>query len=305
MKILMIGNFGTSWDNSICDEKHIADALRDLGHQVKELQREDLHFSLVNEFDFILIAQWNGYVLNVCQKLKEAYKCPVVYWAFDYQFDSNEQWHFEMAKEADLFLSKEMNNRKFYESFGCNFRWLPQQFAPMFLDKKSEIEKKYDVLFTGSYLSYAPFRTEVLKAVDKEFDLHIFSVTQDEWRKQGLKNVHPPIMDKGLPELYAKAKINLSVDWKIDADGYWSDRNAQIMCCGAKPLFKYIPLSEAIFRDKVDYFYSIEDCFIMINNRLKDGYSDKEINDTYNYAQSNLKVINSVRDLLTIIGSII
>ncbi len=31
MRILSIGNFGRSWDGSICDEEHIAKALEDMG----------------------------------------------------------------------------------------------------------------------------------------------------------------------------------------------------------------------------------------------------------------------------------
>ena len=34
MKILFLGNFGTGWDGSICDETHIAGALERLEHTV-------------------------------------------------------------------------------------------------------------------------------------------------------------------------------------------------------------------------------------------------------------------------------
>lgn len=302
MNILLIGNFGSGWDGSICDEKHISNALEDLGHEVHEWQREDVNKGFVpnGPFDFILVAQWSGYPPNFIRETKRFYRCPVVYWAFDYQFDSNENWHFEMAKEADFFVSKEMDNREFYKSIGANFKWLPQDFAPEFLDAE-EHEKEYDVVFTGSYLPHAPFRTEVLKAIDEKYDLHVFSVTPDQWKEQGLKNVHGPIMDHGLPELYGKSKIVVSVDWK-QAEGYWSDRNAQAMCCGAFVLFKYVPMSELVFSEGVAYFNTIDECLEKIEFYLNHEESRNIIaNLGYLLAQQNLKVSNRVEQLLTIV----
>ncbi len=301
MKILSIGNFGTSWDGSICDEKHIAEALKDLGHKVIEMQRESLHFSLSEEFDFILIAQWSGYPIQVCQKLKQSYHCPVIYWAFDYQFDSQEQWHFEMAKEADLFLSKELNNKEFYKSIGANFHWLSQDFAPEFLKKKAKFKKEYEVVFTGTYLPQAVFRNQLLKEIDKNFDLHIFTVTPDLYQKDGFKNVHPPILDEGLIDLYSRTKINLSCDWK-QAEGYWSDRNAQIMACGGFVLNKYVSPQEIVFHDKIVYFNQIKECLEKIDYFLKNEKEREEIAfKGYKYAQKNLKVKNRVNQLLTIV----
>jgi hypothetical protein len=301
MKILVIGNFGTGWDGSVCDEKHIAEELKNLGHEVTELQREDAVEVQNGDYAFILIAQWNGYGDHVCEKLRNLYKCPVVYWAFDYQWDSNEAWHFEMAKEADLFLSKEMDHRRDYEDMGANFRWLPQDFAPRFLwPPQEEPKPEKQIIFTGSYLPQAQFRTDVLKAIDEKYELDIFSVTPDQWKEQGLKNVNGPLMDEALSELYTKYKICLSVDWKVDAEGYWSDRNAQIMCCGGLVLFKYVPLSEIVFRDYVVYFDTIEDCLEKIDRILENNYIGKQYAGMA-YAQDNLKAANRVMDMLEIV----
>ena len=95
---------------------------------------------------------------------------------------------------CDLFLSPEFKPLD-------KHRWLPQAFAPMFLDIHRPIiqrqefgeDKDIDVLFTGTYLPQCTFRTEVLKAVDEKFKLHVCSVTQNEWNEQGLKDVNPPV----------------------------------------------------------------------------------------------------------------
>lgn len=277
MKILSVGNFGTGWDGSICDEEHIAKALEDLGHEVFRCQRETGVFKEA-DYDFTLVAQWDNY-----KELKGLPE-PVVYWAFDYQANGQE-WHEKLIKAADLYLSKRIADSKY-----PNWQWLSQDFAPSFL-AKAEADKDIDVLFTGSYLPWATERNETIRAVNEKFNLVVHSV--NDWpflERQG------PVMDRSLPELYARAKVILSIDHTLEA-GYWSDRNAQIMACGRRPLFRYVPLSEARFGDRVDYFYSVEDCLQKISYRLET--EEKSTN------ADGLFVEDRVKDLLTIIGGVL
>lgn len=292
MKIMIIGNFGISWDGSICDEKHIADALKNLGHEVIEMQREDVSEGLhmtYKAFDFILIAQWNSYPEHICKTLREEHDCPIIYWAFDYQFESHEDWHFEMAKEADLFLSPELEHKQEYLDMGVNFYWFPQSFAPDFLERiRGNHFKEYDVVFTGSLNPNNKRRYDLLKAVDEKFDLHIFTTTPDD----SFKNVHPAVLDYDLPYLIAKTKINLSID-SFHIEGSWSDRNAQILACGGFVLFKYIPQSENFFHDWVEYFHTTEECLEKIDYFLKNPKKTKVID--------SLKVTPRVKGLLEVI----
>lgn len=289
MRIISVGNFGYGWDGSICDEEHIAGALEELGHEVIRHQR-DSGENIVpgGKIDFILVAQYDHYRIGMGPGLRDMHKCPVVYWAFDYQADGQE-WHERLVREADLYLSKRIADSKY-----PNWRWLSQDFSPKFLKPHPKIlEAEIDVLFTGSYLPWATERNETLKAVDEKFNLVIHSV--NAW--EGFKDVRPPIMDDGLPELYARARVVLSIDHTLEA-GYWSDRNAQILSCGVRPLFRYIPLSESRFHDDVDYFYSIEDCISKIQKRLGTFIPIIDVGEEY-------KVINRVKDLLTIVENIL
>lgn len=291
MKILSIGNFSYGWDGSICDEEHIAHALEKLGHEVIRQQRETGWNEPLPNVDFALVAQWDGYPEDAFN-----WPIPIVYWAFDYQADGQE-WHERLINKATLYLSKRIADSKY-----PNWQWLAQDFAPSFLDKwdepishakyESSYPKDIDVLFTGSYLPWATERNETLKAVDEKFNLVIHSV--NEW--PGFKDVRPPIMDDGLPQLYARAKVILSIDHTLEA-GYWSDRNAQIIACGRRPLFRYVPLSEVRFDNRVDYFYGIEDCLKKIDGRLNSEELPTSVD--------NLYVTDRVEDLLTIVESIL
>lgn len=299
--VLMIGNFEKSWDGSVCDELHIALAFQKFKWEVTLLPREETDILPDAKPSFVLIAQWNGYSEDMVDRLRMKYNCPIVYWAFDYQWDSNEEWHFRLAKEVDLFLSKEMDHKQDYEKMGANFHWFSQDFAPEFLDiyKEDDVDKIYEVIFTGTYLPQAEFRNAFLKEVDNNFDLHIFSVTEQAWKDAGFRNVYPAVVDHGLPELYAKSDICLSVDWK-QADGYWSDRMAQILCCGGFVINKYVSGQENLY-PFATYFDSIEDGIRLIDLMLmpeSDQYKHEYRVLGHMHAQNSLKVVTKVRALI-------
>lgn len=308
MKILTIGNFTQGWDGSICDEEHIAQSLISFGHEVTRCQRESLGmttFSINKPYDFVLIAQWDGFTEEQLDYIIEK---PLIYWAFDYQADGQE-WHERLVKKADLYLSKRIADSKY-----PNWQWLSQDFAPGFLhpfDNPSSslppTKKTIDVLFTGTYLPWATERNETLKAVDNSFMLQIHSVNPEEWEKAGFRNVGGPVMDDALPQLIAKARVNISIDHTFER-GYWSDRNAQIMCCGGYVLFKYVPLSETVFGPGIDYFYDTEDCLKKIQNASEDeSYREFVAGVGYQLATylNRLRVDGRVQDLLTIVGAVL
>lgn len=307
MKILVVGNFGYGWDGSICDEEHISSALEELGHTVDRAQRgEDIPSSTGGQYDFVLLAQWDGYGDIVWLKQYG----PIVYWAFDYQAEGQE-WHERLVKEADLYLSKRIADSKY-----PNWQWLSQDFAPKFLDKwdayiddrhydeegrKRTIAKDIDVLFTGSYLPWATERNETIKAVNEKFNLVVHSV--NDWP---FLDRRPPVMDYLLPELYARARVIISIDHTIEA-GYWSDRNAQIMACGGLVLFRYIPLSRSVFKDHIVYFHDTDDCLYRLEQLLERPDEDliNVAEGGYEYAQNYMKVQHRVKDLITIVEGIL
>lgn len=297
MKILVIGNFGASWDGSMCDEEHIASALESIGHEVVRAQRNSDLFSFAEskDYSFVLIAQWDGY-----GDLPYFY-APIVYWAFDYQ-EEGQPWHEELVARSKLYLSKPLSDSKY-----PNWHWLSQDFSPEFLDKAPVVEKDIDVLFTGSWVPWesGKERVKILKAIDQRFNLQINTVTPGPWIGEGFKNVQGPVMDQDLPDLIARAKVNFSMD-HVYAPGYWSDRNAQIMCCGGFVLFRHVPMSEAIFRDHIAYFYKEEDCLRSIDHWLNDNSRREIIAEAgYQYAQKYLKASDRVQDMLKIVQEVL
>lgn len=306
MRILMIGNFGHGWDGSICDEEHIAQALKDLGNEVVRYQRETANETIdwMQGYDFTLIAQWDGYKDELLSKLPR----PLVYWAFDYQ-NYGQEWHDTLIRNCDLYLSKRLREGFVDDAPFEKWRWLSQDFSPNFLDKleyqQMPVWPSIDVLFTGTYLPWATERNKTLKAVDEHFDLTIHSLNPEAWMAAGFKNTQGPVMDEALPALIAKTRINLSIDHTIEA-GYWSDRNAQIMACGGFVLFRHVPLSETVFRDNIAYFYNTDNCLKQIQYYLDNVTARKMIaTNGYQYADEWLRVDNRVSDMLTLVQEIL
>lgn len=300
MRILSIGNFGTGWDGSICDEEHIAGALEELGHEVIRHQREETLDTLPlfwKGLDFALIAQWDGYSEEFIGRLKQLVP-KAVYWAFDYQADGQE-WHERLVKGSDLYLSKRLADAKYK-----NWRWFSQDFAPQFLQPAPEVEKDIDILFTGSYLPWAKERNQILKLIDENYNLTICSVNGPEFESRGFKDVRGPVMDDALPAMIARAKINLSVDHTIEA-GYWSDRNSQIIACGGFVLCRYVPMMESVFRSHITYFFGLDDVLSAVDYWL-DRDEDRgmiagqayEYSPMYKVKEKAADLLNIVRDIL-------
>jgi hypothetical protein len=298
MKVLIVGNFGRSWDGSICDEEHIARAFERLGHEAIRSQRGQTNAYLSGNddpYDAILMAQWDGYHPDFVKNTKEYFDCPVVYWAFDYQADGQE-WHERLIGEVDLYLSKRVADSKY-----PNWQYFSQDFAPDFLEMVDPVEKDIDVLFTGSYLDWATERNETLKLVDDNFNLTIHTVTPDQFRAQGFKHVYGPMMDDELPQLIARAKVNFSVDHTIER-GYWSDRNAQIICCGGFVLSRHVPMMEQRFNNNIAYYHGKDDALDAVEYWLEHE-EDREVIAAEGYELSHYyKVEQKVANLITLMN---
>jgi len=296
-KVLFLGNFWKAWDGSVCFENYIKDSFETLGHIVYPIQREKWREEVkkVDKVDFILISQWEGY--GDIKELRK-FKAPIIYWAFDYHWQTLADWHINLAKEADLFLSKELEHKDFYEKKGVNFHWFLEDFAPDFYDRRFP-SPTYDVVFTGSYLDWAKERTELIKAIDKKFNLEVYTFTVDQWEKQGV-NVHSFAHDDELAEIVAKSKINIAID-HVNSAGYWSDRVARIMALGGFVLNRYVPQQELIFKDYIEYFKDTDECLEKIAYYLKhDNKRERFAERGYKYAQENLKCINRIKELIII-----
>lgn len=260
-----MGNFGKSY-GQICDENHIKQALEWNGHEV--FSNDD---TKIPEVDLILCFKSNVFGAVDVERWKTLTKAPVFIWTFDNM--DRFQWFYEIAKKCDLWLGEELGRKDRFKQDGIPFYYFPNHavltnyFYPISMTADAPIEKKYDVMFSGT--DYFPERIEMLReVVFAGFNLHIFGNSKESWERDGLPNVHGPAFDIELAKVISESKIVLGIS-NTYCPGYWSIRAAQVMLSGGFIIEKYVPGMEKELKDGVEYWSDHEELIEKIRYYLE------------------------------------
>jgi len=284
----MMGNFGYSLGQK-CDEDHIAKGFRSLGIEVFENE-------IPKQVDLILTFKNKKYTPEDVKKWKE--KAPVWVWTFDNM--DRFTWFYPYAKECDLWLGEELGRRERFIKEGLPFYYFPYHAVPPDVFYPIRQSKIYDVVFTGTPYGgdYDPDKFELLKEIQKKFDLHIFGNNPEGWKSYGFENVHQPMFDEKLSEIYGQSKIVIALS-NVQCEGYWSIRTSQSLMCGACTLARFTPQMEKELKDNVAYFQTIDDCLNKIDYLLKfDEERDKLALRGFLYARAYLTTVQRLKELL-------
>ena len=292
MKILMFHDEGLSC-GQLRDEDHIAKGFRDLGIEV--FQNDE---SKLGEVDLVLCFKAKRFGLEDVKRWKTITQAPIWIWTFDNM--NRFSWFYPIAKECDLWLGEELGRRERFKQEGLPFYYFPYHAVPPDIFYPIQQAKEYDVVFTGTPYGgdYNPNKHELLKAIDEEFDLHVFGNNPDGWRAHGLKNVHEPMFDTKLSEVYSKAKVVIALS-NVQCEGYWSIRTSQALMCGACTLARFTPQMEKELRDNVVYFEDIDDCLKKLRYLLReDKVRERLAMKGYLYAHACLTTIQRLKELI-------
>jgi len=252
MKILLFHNEGLN-EGQIRDEYHIAEALKELGHEV--FQNDETH---LNWADLILTFKSNAIGVEQIRRWKQF--APVWVWTFDNM--SRFPWFYDIAKECNLWLGEELGQAEEFKQKGIPFYYFPNHSAPPRYFHPIDTPKEYDVMFSGT--PYFPERTAMLTAVrDAGIDLHIFGNRNFE----GFNN-HGPAFDEKLAEAVSKSKIVIGIS-NANIYGYWSIRPAQVMLCGGFMIDKYVLGMERELKDGCEYWNTHEELISKIKYYLE------------------------------------
>lgn len=301
MRICLIGNFGKSYGQT-CDERHIADALKQVGVEVVEIQREHFAADMERYWDIPFAAtiffKWQGFVPEDIKRWKEMNDAPVLAWTFD--FMPFHDYFFPVLETVDLWLGEELGMLPDWKQRGIRFHYFPNHAVPPGAFPMLERPKKYDVVFTGSHLARGG-RIDLLKELDQHFDLHVFGNGHQGWATD-VKNAHPPMFDNQLSELVAESRIMLGINIENETWGYWSIRPVQVMMCGGFMLQKYIPGMEKELKDGCEYFRDANECIEKIRYYLEHEEERNAVAKRgYDIAQTSLTSFHRARELVTLI----
>ncbi len=259
MTINFVGNYQQGYVGEDADEVHLARELEKQHNTVRRIPRDAWREYVKEGFpkdtydvpedieaDVTIIAKWNHfYDESFIKALRERSGGPVLYWVWDYMWDQGfPDWHIKAAREADLYLSNEGGLFDKYRSEGVTPHYFPMDVCDGDIPVFKDLEKKYDVIFTGSYLGQGD-RIEYLKEITKEIPVKIFSWNHEDWKKAGF-DAEPARYGEDFNRLVAESKIVLGFSVNAHCWGYWSNRVGKVIRAGGLLLYQYAPGMEIL-----------------------------------------------------------
>ena len=276
MTINFVGLFNApGYVGEVSDETHIARELEDMGHTVRRIPRDewrefvkeqrawDKYKGIPTDLraDINLIAKWHHFYDGIfISELRDISQAPVFYFVWDFMYSGGfPDWHIKMAQQADLYLSGEAGIFDEYKKLAIKPYYFQMDICDGSIPTFTNEEKRYDVIFTGTYLGQG-HRIEYLKKINEEIPVTIFSWNPEEWFKAGFKECYPAVYGEDYNRVIAQSKIVLGLSVEPNCFGYWSNRVGKVLRAGGFLLQEYAPGMETLLQDNnIDFFNSPEE----------------------------------------------
>ena len=276
MKCLFIGNLQGPGNASgeEADEIHIARCLKEAGVDVTTVPRDEIHAHFVKgtkdnipepeDFDIIILCKWSLFTADMIDMVKERYKGKLVYWTWDFLFQPHNEWkvpdwHAMLLEKCDYYISGELGMSDWFKRSNMDFRYFNWDTSDGKIDQ-IERDEKYDLVFTGSYISHS-YRINILRELNKRFNLTIFSFDHEKWKEEGFK-AEPGLYGSNYNQISAQAKIQIcinNVEPMPQTAMYQSNRVGKVLTTGGLPLVHYFPGAERMLSDAVPIFHDLGD----------------------------------------------
>ena len=234
---------------------------------------------------------------------------PIYWWYFDNSLlkEKNYLKSIQIAKKVSIFFNKHYKQFNNYIKMGIKPIWLDQGTS----SKKEFINSQkfeYDIIFFGSLNLVHANRTNILKNIDENYNLTIFTPSAKQFKKLGFKNVLPAIPHDDINRIVSKAKITLVLNATAKEDYCWSNRIHIMLGSGAFCLTDYIVGIENSYTDGEDCVF-IKD-LNSINKIINHWLNDKKINERnrirlngYNKAHEKHTYENRIKTILNKINA--
>ena len=281
MRIGFIGSFNQpNMVGEVSDETHLAREMEKSGHEVYRIPRDEWREYVIENFpkdkykvpediklDIVICAKWHHfYDGSFINKAREKYECPVFLWVWDFMGPDFPDWHIQMARSADLYLSGEMGLFSKYKELGVKPYYFQMDCCDGDIPIFKNEEKKYDVIFTGSYYQDG-HRLEWLKEINKQVKVIVFGFGYEDWIKNGFE-AYPPVYGSDYNKVIAQSKIVLGFGYTIPCWGYWSNRVGKVLTAKGYLLQEYVPGMEQLLPEGLEYFSSPEEAIEKIKYTL-------------------------------------
>jgi len=242
-----------------CTELTIIKEFIKLNHIIIPIHK----FYIINIILNILTKKIDGIIVNSIRilwqnKLILKFKkiIPIYWWYFDNPFlkKKNYDKSIQLAKQVSLYFNKHYKYFEEYKKIGINPIWLDQGIASEYIFNKS-IKYKYDIIFIGSLNTVHDDRTKILKKIDEDFNLTIFTPSIKKFEELNFKNILPAISHRKISSMVAQTKITLVLNATTAEDYCWSNRIHIMLGSGAFCLTDYIKGLEYSYEDGKDCIF--------------------------------------------------
>lgn len=286
MTINFVGLFGQTDTGEPSDESHLADALEGLGHTIRRIPRDEWREYVIENFpsgkykgipnsfnaDINIIAKWHHfYEGKFIEALRFMSKgTPVFYWVWD-SVDLGIDWHLQMAKAADLYLSGELGRAQEFRKHGIRFYYFQMDVVDWRIQfigaPKSRESYKHEVVYLGT-CDNQNGRVDLLKEINAKRPITVYGVNWQEWQKQGF-DAHPAIFGVEANEVMSRSKIVLGTSCDPHLFGYWSNRVGRVLSNRSFLLQQYTPGMENFLHDWAHYYSTADEAIASIENILE------------------------------------
>lgn len=259
--INFVGNFQAGYVGEIGDASHLVRELEGLGHTVRKIPQDEWREHVLSAMpfpnvpidlkaDINIILKWHHFGEGFVKQLKQESGAPCLYWCWDYM--QNEDWHLKMIEECDLYLGNDVRSG-LYKNKAYYF---PFDVADGVLPRYQSLQKKYDIVFFGSWIGQGDRQVWLKELVDY-IPIKAFSWNHEDWPVAF--NASPPVYGEEFNKTVAESKIILGFSVEPSCWGYWSNRVGKTLLAGGFLLQQYAPGMELFLRDGVEYFSTIDE----------------------------------------------
>lgn len=250
LKILYLGSQRHPW----CTEVHIAQDLRNLGHEVmiwqeptggfKQPSLDDIEaYCYKNPVDLVMFTRTWGGPLEMTGLWRRLEDMGIV--TASYHLDLYVGLERQVGIDNDPFWTTQYvftpdgdpESAKFFASRGINHIWSPPGvFSEECIPGMWRDEYNYDVVFVGSYGYHAehPWRTQLID--------HLADRYGERFRRFGGDQPEGPTRGNDLNDLYATAKVVVGDSLCLPGHtNYWSDRVCETLGRGGLLVHPRVP----------------------------------------------------------------
>tara|TARA_B100000676_G_scaffold263644_1_gene275496 strand:- start:1734 stop:2687 length:954 start_codon:yes stop_codon:yes gene_type:complete len=174
---------------------------------------------------------------------------PIFWWYFDTaKIGFSRQVKIKrIARKVSIFFNKDKQEFSRYTKLGINPIWLDQG-VPSICKYNNIFKYDYDIGFFGSFEKSHSNRSNLLKRIDKKFNLIIYSKDYKKFISNGFTNVKPFVPIGAISKNIAKINLVLNADY--NSINCWSNRVHLMIGSGGFSLVQNISGLNDFYNDK-------------------------------------------------------